>query len=1217
MINIPLTPSQSVIKAYLKQAENSTDLSAFRQSMQTLLGRINPAESEEFNKNLVAEFLNQSLYRDRRYMVNTYQRTDLAIYSEVGTSNEHPVVLFEFKGPSRPDMVTKEDLKKKALYELVLYYIREEKQKHNTDIKHLVITNCWEYFVFEKKIFYQLFAQDNRFVRSVLEADAANNTDYVYNEIIKPKVEQVESRLQFTYLDLHDFKKEIEKEEIIYKKKFTAAYKLLSPTNLLKLPFKSDHNTLNKNFYRELLYIMGVEEVVDDKNKTHLIKRLEGKSRQHYSLLEQTYAKLEDYPEMNQEECFESALGLVLTWVNRILFLKLLEAQLKDFNNNNDSAFLDEVHIKDYDVLHDLFLKVLAKPLSEREQELKEQFPNVPYLNSSLFELSKLEQEFIPVSGIRLGNVAIYEHTVLKDGKGRRLTGEMSTLQYLLNFLDAYDFGIENNADNGLVRKESKTLISASVLGLIFEKINGYKDGSFFTPGYITHYICQKTIRETVVDKFNEIKGWQCADFEELKEHIEYGNREARIEANKIINSIRICDPAVGSGHFLVSALNELIAIKSELRVLQDRQELPKRIKEYDVRVEYDELVISDEDGDTFKYDPTNPSSQKIQEALFEEKRNIIENCLFGVDLNPKSVEICRLRLWIELLKSAYYYRDESGNRLLQTLPNIDINIKCGNSLASNHPVCVGRKIQSLSGMKSLVIDYKNNVKEYKRCNSKATKQAIGKNINILKKKLNPPVQLEMFKSNKLAENKSIVMKDALEWMIEFPEVLNEEGVFEGFDIIIGNPPYISLEKLTTASPVYESMRRIDEDGNVGQKTYTTYNSRGDIYALFVERGLHLLRKEGRLSYIIPNKWEKVMYGRPLRELFLKSDLSQLIDFGDLQIFEDATTYTSIIRMQKKNNSGTLDYSLMKNVDSETLNDDIEECKNTFETQQMDSGIWTISNSESFQALKKCKEEMSTLGDYVGGEEYYGIKTGLSAAFNISVEKADQLINQNDSSREIIRPFLLGRGLKSYQKAVPGSYLIYTPKGFTAKGMGIDRENQKLPKEDVAWEWFRNSYPAVSEWLLQFREKARKRTDKGDYWWELRACAYYDKFANSKIFYQVFQTKPCFIYDDSATFCNNSIYFLSVPDKALLALLCSRVGWWLITEYCPRIQNGAQLIWDNFSQIPIPHVLPQTLSEYADKMMEVANDEEQFTALSKEVDAEVCELYGISPDLFE
>ena len=262
------------------------------------------------------------------------------------------------------------------------------------------------------------------------------------------------------------------------------------------------------------------------------------------------------------------------------------------------------------------------------------------------------------------------------DDKGRKRTGKIKTLDYFLSFLDAYDFGAEHSSENSLIHENSKTLINASVLGLIFEKINGYKDGSFFTPGYITQYICHKTLRRAVVDKFNKLKGWNCADFEDLKDRIEYGQREVRIEANQIINSIKICDPAVGSGHFLVSALNELIAIKSELGVLQDRQEQPKRIKDYDVRVEQDELVISDEDGDYFKYNPSDTTSQRIQEALFEEKQEIIENCLFGVDLNPKSVEICRLRLWIELLKNAYYYRNEDGKRVLQTLPNIDINIK-------------------------------------------------------------------------------------------------------------------------------------------------------------------------------------------------------------------------------------------------------------------------------------------------------------------------------------------------------------------------------------------------------------------------------------------------------------------------------------------------------------------------------------------------------------
>jgi hypothetical protein len=318
-------------------------------------------------------------------------------------------------------------------------------------------------------------------------------------------------------------------------------------------------------------------------------------------MVEQTYAKLEDYSGITTEdERFEAALGLVLTWINRILFLKLLESQLVNFNRESEVKFLNIIHIPDYDVLHDLFMKVMAKPISERTDELRSQFPDVPYLNSSLFELAKIEESFFPISGIRLGEMDVYAKTVLKDGNGKRVTGKKSVLEYLFAFLDAYDFGTDKSQEGDNVRNESDKLINASVLGLIFEKINGYKDGAFFTPGYITEYICNKTLRRAVIDKFNKAKNWKCQDFEELKEKIDYGRREERIEANEIINSLRICDPAVGSGHFLVSALNELIAIKSELGVLQDRQPLPKRITDYDVRVEYDELVIADEDGDIF-----------------------------------------------------------------------------------------------------------------------------------------------------------------------------------------------------------------------------------------------------------------------------------------------------------------------------------------------------------------------------------------------------------------------------------------------------------------------------------------------------------------------------------------------------------------------------------------------------------------------------------------
>lgn len=1208
-----LTPNQAIPKAYLHDKPDIQEVMTFKSAMQELLMRINPSEHEEFNKNLVAEFFNRSLYSDKRYMVNTYNVTDLAIYTEMGTHNEHPVVLFEFKGPERPDMVTKNDLKKKALYELILYYIREEIGKRNTDIKHLVITDCWEYFVFEKKLFYQLFARNKRFVQKVIDADTSNDkTDYIYNAIIKPEVERVEHRLQFVYIDIRKFDRKLQSNDVVNNKSFVAIYKLFSPTNLLKLPFNSDHNRLNKNFYNELLYIMGVEEVID--KGVHKIKRLKS-GRQSFSLVEQAYAKLEGYSKMtNDEERFESALGLVLVWINRILFLKLLESQLVSFNKGRDVKFLDNLHIQDYDVLHDLFMQVMAKPVAERTEDLRNQFPDVPYLNSSLFELATIEEDFFPISGIRLGDMDIYNRTVLKDGNGKKLTGRKPALDYLLSFLDAYDFGANLHQEEKEVRTESDKLIDASVLGLIFEKINGYKDGSFFTPGYITEYICKKTLRRAVIDKFNKAKGWKCKDFEDLKENIEYKQRDVRIEANEIINSLRICDPAVGSGHFLVSALNEIIAIKSELGVLQDRQPLPKRIQDYDIKVEYDELVIADEDGDVFKYEPSNPSSQRIQEALFEEKRTIIENCLFGVDLNSKSVEICRLRLWIELLKNAYYYKTETGERLLQTLPNIDINIKMGNSLASVNPVCVGRKIKESAGIQKLVRDYKTNVREYKNCRSKTTKVLLNNDIKDIKRKLAPPVQLEVFSNNNKTIATQEVYKKALEWMIEFPEVLNEDGTFEGFDVIIGNPPYISLEKLRNASIVYAQMHRIDEDGYPGQKTYKTLESRGDVYTLFVERGLHLLRKGGLLSYIIPNKWEKVMYGRPLRELFLTTNLTHLVDFGDNQIFEDATTYTCIIRMRKEKQDGKLFVSTIENVKPEMLHESVEEQKEEFDTAKMNDDIWVISSLNHFNTIKRLKDQMISLGNYVGDESYRGILTGLSKAFNISVAKANELMTQDDRSKEILRPFLQGRGLVAYGKAEAGSYIIFTPKGFTAQQMGIDRKKQELPSEEEAWIWFKDNYPAIAAWLEQFKKEAKVRTDKGDYWWELRACAYYEKFAQPKIFYQKFQVKPCFIYDNNKSLFNDSMWFLSVPDKSLLTLLCSKVGWWLITEFCPRIQNGAQLIWDNFRQIPVPRELPPALNEYADKMMAARNDEKEFQRLSNEIDNIIANLYGLTEE---
>ena len=1230
MENSESRPIQVVNKIYLKQPVGENDIKCFRNAMQKMLKNVNADESEEHNKNLVMEFLSDAFYKSTN-AINTKGKTDAAIYESTDSILSPALVLIEAKGPGRPDMAKRSELNCKALHELILYYIREEENGHNTKIKHLIITNCFEWFVFDKACFYRFFLANKRFKNEVLDADRENTTDYVYEKVIRRRVEEVKHKLKYTYFDLSDYKGKLEDDTILTSRKFISIYKLLSPTHLLKLPFQNDHNALNRGFYNELLYIMGVEEVTDDKMKK--IKRLKTR-RQPYSLVEQAISHLDGYDLYEEQDLFDAALGLVLVWVNRLLFLKLLESQLLTFNKGATSKLLISSRIPDYDILNDLFMKVLAVPAEQRNEEFREAFKDVPYLNSSLFEKSELEKKFFPVSGIRLGEMEVMAQTAVKDGNGKRMKGSLPTLDYLFRFLDAFDFGVEKQSNENPLRQDSKTIINASVLGKIFEKINGYKDGSFFTPGYITQYICRKTLRRAVVNRFNEVKGWKCNDFFELCDQVGT-DRDSRTEANQIINGLKICDPAVGSGHFLVSALNELIAMKREMGVLQDHREKPKPIGEY-ITVENDELIVTDEDGDTFVYDPKDPLSQRVQETLFEEKRTIIENCLFGVDLNPKSVEICQLRLWIELLKNAYYYKNEqTGEKVLQTLPNIDINIKCGNSLLNRTSFNVDIR-QVLAATNLTITKYKQDVNNYKRTANKEAKARLKHDIDIIKSFLakgiseNTPVYkkwLSVAKELSDMRQKSLLFRDAknkkggyakklaalekeetklkrlvdeirdnkiyanaFEWRYEIPDVLDDKGVFQGFDAIIGNPPYISLEKLSEDVKAYSKMHEVDEEEEKDIPTYNTLESRGDIYSLFVERGLQLLKKDGLLSYILPNKWMKVGYGKPLRKLFLKQNLTQVIDFDDKQIFEDATTYTCIIRMTKAKSAGEILSSTIRKVNPETLAEDVEERKKTFLTSELNDGIWIISSREDFEKAEAYKKKMGTLREFLGYDSNYGIKVGFSKAFNVSIDTANRLVAEHASASEILRPFMQGRGLIPFGKPETASYLLFIPKGFTAKAFGLNPEDkedrEKMPDEQEAWAWFERRYPSVAHWLLQFKDEASKRTDKGDYWWELRACAYYSEFSQPKLFYQTFQVRPCFIFSNQSVFCNNSMWFITIQDKALLALLCSDMGWWLISKYCPRIQNGYQLIWDNFKQISIPSELPPRLGELADLLMQ-------------------------------
>lgn len=929
-----LTPSQSIQKSYLRQPTDMGELENFRCQLEILLNELNPTDPEESNKGRVKTFLEQTLWPSTTYEINASGKTDLTIKDKNIGRN---VVLFEFKKVNSAEMVTKDNLVKKAMFELVLYYILEEHEKKNTSIKHLVISDGYKYFIFEKAEFWELFGKDRKLVSEIKSSENTANEkrEYIYNQIIRPKVEAVKDKLSFTFVDLETIAKETSAADIIAKPRFKALFKLFSPIHLQKLPFAEDHNTLNRKFYTELLYIMGLEE----RGEKHQIQRLEAKKRQAYSVFEQAYALLADYDITTDKVTgreidarFETALGLVIVWINRTLFMKLLESQLIAFNGSKRKyAFFDK--LTDFALMHNLFCKVMAIPEAERSDEMRAKFGEVPYLNSSLFELTDIEQKYFPISSLRDSEVAVMKNTCLKDNKGKTLTGRIHILDYLKRFLDSYDFG----ADTG---ESGKTIINASVLGLIFEKINGYKDGSFFTPGYITSYLCRETLRRCVTDKYNQTYATQYASFDELAEDFDPTDKTRRDEVNSLINNIRICDPAVGSGHFIVSALNELIAIKWELKVLKTID--GKRFK-YRVDVEDDELVVTDADGE-LRYNPNDSESQLVQETLFEEKRTIIENCLFGVDINPNSAEICQLRLWIELLKNAYYIKGNDGKRHLQTLPNIDINIKCGNSLVMKYPLDAPID-HVLRGANVTIGDYKNHVAHYKNSPSKENKHIVEHDIWMIKSKINegydkdtdkykkwvkvcsdillldnslfPPEEAESKRLSDLRKQEEklrVSLEEAstryahlgaFEWRYEFPETLNEKGEFIGFDCIIGNPPYgVSIK---------DGYRKTVEEKYEHMPDY-------EIYYYFIALGQELLKDNGYLAYIIPNTWLFNVNAKEYRkDIFNNWSIVELLDCTNFQIFEAATVRNSVITLQKSaNQQNNIGYRNTRNLSDET-----------------------------------------------------------------------------------------------------------------------------------------------------------------------------------------------------------------------------------------------------------------------------------------------------------
>ncbi|WRE30438.1 Eco57I restriction-modification methylase domain-containing protein [Helicobacter pylori] len=916
-------PLKDFIKKRNPQEPKKEIIENFEKEINSLLENAKRQDDEEFQKNEINKFF----LKTYGYDCNTDEKVDSAIY--VG---KEAWVLIEVKALNNRNEFPKdrENPLSKAFCQMVFYFLKEIEK--NNSLKHAIICNAHEFFLFDCKDLLNLFQNDKRITKLHKDCAKKEGTDpktkKFYSDLEEYLKKDFEGELPYTHFNLSDGFKEL-----------PLIYQVLSHEVLLKQRKTLDANTLNKDFYEELLYILGLEEQ-NDKGKI-LIKPSRTKNSLSDALKEQ-YKNLDD----------EEVMALLIAWNNRILFLRLLESLLISFNHFNhfkesflttenfkEKSFLTTENFKTFNDLNTLFFEVLAKKNSERLKEIKEDkiLEKIPYLNSSLFDKTPLELKGHEIKLLDNKKLEIYKNSVFKKHKDYQKDEPLPLLEYFFKFLRVYKFtttpkDIKDNTDTS-----ESPLINPSVLGLVFEKLNGYKEGSFYTPSFITSYMCKESITPIVLDKFNAIYQWDCKDIKALREKIDrdFSNEKAK-EYLQLLLTLRICDPAVGSGHFLVSALNEMVWIAFKLGLIAS-------LYRHELRLENDEIIIHTPTGEIFNYKKPhseNDPHHQIQKELFELKKSIIENCLFGVDINPNSCEITKLRLWIELLKYSYYIFEKGKNtNALETLPNIDINIKCANSLIFNFPLnsklTIGQTLEFSKNLKAEIKEYKNSVMLYKEGLGEKTKilQNIAKLKSLIinyfieqhqaKKHLKESLKafiseygdgifdlstafgMEMLKIARLKENnyrfnptltkkqpspigveanrllikikecyetlENLKNSKAFEWRFEFPEVLDDEGDFLGFDCIIGNPPYMQVKKGLYSSIFYP----FSEGKDIGKQ---------NTYKVFIELGFNLTKQKGLISLITQSSIMCDCSAQFTRELLLKyCQIHYFVEFNKKQ----------------------------------------------------------------------------------------------------------------------------------------------------------------------------------------------------------------------------------------------------------------------------------------------------------------------------------------------
>jgi type I restriction-modification system DNA methylase subunit len=656
--------------------------------------------------------------------------------------------------------------------------------------------------------------------------------------------------------------------------------------------------------------------------------------------------------------------------------------------------------------------------------------------------------------------------------------------------------------------------INAQLVGLEIDKTKTRrkKDGVFYTPKYITKYIVENTVGKLCTEKKEELQIIEEEYATDKKRQLK--TKQALLDKlktyQKWLLQLTICDPACGSGAFLNQALDFLI---TEHRYIDELQAKLLGVS----------IIFSDIE------------------------KSILENNLFGVDLNEESVEIAKLSLWL---------RTAQPNRKLNDLNN---NIKCGNSLISD-PAVAGdkafdweREFPQVFGRKEIETPFtevpRDNTPDY---------------LKLIKEK-----SLEAQSKAEQALNLSKEAADLSKKVYEYAEKLDtfsdDDSLYGirkgGFDVVIGNPPYVQLQSMGEMSEILK---------NSG---YETFDKGADLYCLFTERGYKLLKDGGIQSFIMPNKWMLVAYGKPLRKFLSKTGLRQILNFGDIQFFQEATTYVCIFVTQKGQPSDNVKVlSLNQKTYHGDFMTEVESKLYDYPRSKFGESEWSIQPFNDAQKLEQMKLSGTELRN-LPINTFRGILTGYNEAFYIDEETRQKLIYAHSSSAELIKPMLRGRDISAY--GITGfEYLI-----GTFPSLKLDIEN----------------YPAIKEHLLSFGYDRLKQTgDIGSRkktsgkWFETQdSISYHSEFAKPKIIYPNMTSVFPFMYDESGLLGNDKSFILTAQDDSislmfLNAVFNSSLAKLWIWHNCPELQGGTREIRKvYFEHFPVPQANEEQTAQLA------------------------------------